>query len=358
MNQHLTLRDRIYGCMIGGAVGDAMGFPTEGMHYKVIRERYGRVEAPRTRENTEGWDPPVNGPVYTDDTVMKHMVCQAIIDAGGRPGIHHVADVWRRTITNHNQWIWWLNTRVVASKLQWNPLLDLREVGRDSIPCNDAAMIIGPIGIINAGDPDRAAAEAWDISSLWQNGYSRECAAAMAACHAEALRPDASIGSIIETARRISPALRPHLDRAMELVQASEGAEDFTQSYYETALVFPNEDFWTGQNPDPNWSFGADPLEVCTEALAFLALSGGDGQAAITGAINFGRDCDTIAGIAGAFCGALGGPEVIPSEWRDQIQQANPEPDIEALSNTLHDLTLSNLRSVRDSAQDVLASAE
>lgn len=343
-----TLFNRIYGCMIGGAVGDAMGFSTEGMHYKKIRERYGKVEYPMQRENTEGWDPPVVGLVYTDDTVMKHMVCQAIFESNGRPTIDAVANVWRRTITNHNQWVWWCNTRVVASKLQWNSLLPLREVGRDSIPCNDAAMIIGPVGIINAGDPSRAAIEAWDISSLWQNGYSRECAAAMAACHAEALRPEASVESVVETARRFSPTMRPHVDKAMDLVTSSKDAEEFTERYYEACLDdFPNRSYWEGMgSPENGWSFGADPLEVCVEALAFFALAEGNGREAIIGAVNFGRDCDTIAGIAAAYCGALNGPKTIPSEWQEEINKANPEPNIKGYAEKLYNILLQNIESL------------
>jgi len=65
--KNTQLFERIYGCMIGGAVGDAMGFPTETFHYKLIREKYGKIDNPRTREGCENSDPPVNGPVYTDD---------------------------------------------------------------------------------------------------------------------------------------------------------------------------------------------------------------------------------------------------------------------------------------------------
>lgn len=352
----ISLADRIYGCMIGGAVGDAMGFPTEGMHFRKIRRLYGRVENPMIREGTDGWDPPVDGPVYTDDTVMKHMVCEAIFAAGGRITIQAAAEVWRRTITNYDQWVWWQNTRVVAVKLRMNPLIPLRDVGRDSIPCNDAAMIVGPIGIVNAGDPSRAAVETWDVSSLWQTGYSRECAAAMAACHAEALRPDASVESIVETACKYSPTMKPYIDTAMKTVGKSADTDDFTERFYADCLEFPNQEFWQrigGGNPD--WSFGADPVEVCTEALAFLALSGGDGRKAIRGAINFGRDCDTIAGIAAALCGALNGPDTIPLEWREEIIRANPVPDIGEYSARLHELLLRNLEALARQVEELSA---
>ena len=334
----LNLRDRIYGCMIGGAVGDAIGFATEGLHYEEIRRRYGRIEGPRIRA------PPVDGFVYTDDTVMKHMVCEAIFESDGQPTIEAVADVWRRTIRKHDQWIWWNNTRVVAMKLQMNSLLPLREIGRDSIPCNDAAMIIGPVGMLYAGNPFLAAMVAWDISSLWQNGYSRECAAAMAACHAEALRPNASIESVIKTARQFSPTMRQYIDEAMDVVTASKDTADFTERYYDKCLHFPNENYWNSiVSQAPGHAFGADPLEVCTEALAFLALSKGNGREAIIGAANFGRDCDTICGIAAAFCGAINGPAAIPQDWQYAIQKANPAPNIMNYAETLYTLAKKNL---------------
>ena len=322
--------------MLGGAVGDAMGFATEGKHYTAIRRLYGRVEAPMVRPNFENMDPPVTTCVYTDDTIMKHMVCEAIFDAGGHPTIEAVANVWRRTIKDLTSWHWWCNTRVVAAKLQNNRDIDLHQVGRDSVPCNDAAMIIGPVGMLNAGDPQRAATEAWDISALWEHGYSRECAASMAAAHAHALTSGATVESIIDTAKRFGPTLAPYVDRALGLVTECSSADELTERFYAEQLPFPNDAYWNPPNhPDPEWSFGADPLEVCTEALAFLTLSKGNAREAILGAINFGRDCDTIAGIAAAFCGALHGPDAIPNDWAQTILEANPEPDIADYSERL-----------------------
>ncbi len=37
------LLDRIYGCLMGGAIGDAMAAPTEDWHYLDIREKFGRI---------------------------------------------------------------------------------------------------------------------------------------------------------------------------------------------------------------------------------------------------------------------------------------------------------------------------
>lgn len=334
---------RVSGCMVAGAVGDAMGFATEGMHYRAIARRFGKVDKPMVRNGGAAMRPPVTSHVYTDDTVMKHMVCESIFESNGHPTIEAVANVWRRHITDFDSWVWWNNTRVVAMKLSMNPLLPLREVGRDSIACNDAAMIIGPVGLLNVGDPMRAATEAWDISGLWQNGYSRECAASIAAAHAAALAPGATIGKVIDTAKRFGPTLAPYMDRAMALVSQCHGAEEFTQRFYAEQICFPNETFWTPPNhPDPDWSFGADPLEVCTEALAFMALADGDPREAILGAINFGRDCDTIAGIAAALTCAINGSEGLPLEWVETIKRDNPAPDMLQYAQQLCELISEN----------------
>ena len=38
-----TLRDRFRGCLVGGAAGDALGYPVEFQHEEEIRSRYGAL---------------------------------------------------------------------------------------------------------------------------------------------------------------------------------------------------------------------------------------------------------------------------------------------------------------------------
>lgn len=54
-----TLEDKIYGCLLGGLIGDAMGAPGEGKTYTQIAERFGptasstsRARAPTIRRST------------------------------------------------------------------------------------------------------------------------------------------------------------------------------------------------------------------------------------------------------------------------------------------------------------------
>lgn len=322
------LFDRVYGCLLGGAVGDALGFPTEGRHYASIRRDFGRVTGPMVREGGESMRPRVTTCRYTDDTEMKHMVCRAIFRSDGHPTIENLAAEWRETIRDPTEWLWWNNTRIVHAKLMYNPLLPLEEAGRDSIPGDDAAMIIAPVGLLNAGYPEQAIRDTWRVMPLIQHGYSIEVAAALAAAYAVAVVPGASVQDVLRCAWQSSPSLRPGLDRGLELVNDVRSDEDFTERFYAGQLDFPNNSFWNSIGPPPDWSFNADPLEVAVVALCFLALSGGDAERAILGAVNFGRDADTIAGIAGAFCGALNGVRSLPEPWRARVLADNPEPEI------------------------------
>src|SRR4051812_49532182 len=65
-------------------------------------------------------------------------------------------------------------------------------------------MYIAPVGIANAGDPDGAYAEALDLTAAHQSSYGREAAGVLAAAVAEALRPDATPATVVETTLRLA----------------------------------------------------------------------------------------------------------------------------------------------------------
>ena len=41
------------------------------------------------------------------------------------------------------------------------------------------------------------------------------------------------------------------------------------------------------------------------------------------GAVNYGRDCDSIATMAGAIAGALGGEAAVPAAWAKRVAEAS-----------------------------------
>ena len=77
--------DAVYGCLIGGAIGDAMGAPVEMMYYTDIREQYGKVDKfYQTRRRNSGdhyGEEGKEGPPgsISDDTTLRHYICLAIV---------------------------------------------------------------------------------------------------------------------------------------------------------------------------------------------------------------------------------------------------------------------------------------
>ena len=62
-------------------------------------------------------------------------------------------------------------------------------------------------------------------------------------------------------------------------------------------------------------------IEELPVALGMLLVADGDYRHAVLGAVNYGRDCDSIATMAGALAGALGSPA--PETWAKQVSEAS-----------------------------------
>jgi hypothetical protein len=62
-------------------------------------------------------------------------------------------------------------------------------------------------------------------------------------------------------------------------------------------------------------------IEELPVALGMLVVSGGDYRHAVLGSVNYGRDCDSIATMAGAVAGALG--STVPQDWSKTVAEAS-----------------------------------
>jgi hypothetical protein len=62
-------------------------------------------------------------------------------------------------------------------------------------------------------------------------------------------------------------------------------------------------------------------IEELPIAIGFILIARGNYQEAVLGAVNYGRDADSIASMAGAITGALGGRDAVPAEWREFVSR-------------------------------------
>src|SRR6185437_10122467 len=184
-----------------------------------------------------------------------------------------------------------------------------------------------PVGIGNAGDPRAAYREAIEIFSAHQTSYGLEAAGVFAACVAEALDPDATIESVVSTARSLAKegtaaAIGAVITRAREYHdwRAAIGPlREAMRPFDGAAEVYRDR----GNGRD-DWQPSRErSIEELPIALGFLVVTGGDFEAAILGGANYGRDNDSIASMAGAIAGALHGDGVIRPSWIARINEAN-----------------------------------
>lgn len=72
-----TIQDKIRGCLVGGAIGDALGYPVEFFPWKYIVERYGKDDERGITEYC--FDPKTGKAVFSDDTQMTLFTANGIL---------------------------------------------------------------------------------------------------------------------------------------------------------------------------------------------------------------------------------------------------------------------------------------
>jgi ADP-ribosylglycohydrolase len=186
-----------------------------------------------------------------------------------------------------------------------------------------AAMYMAPVGIANAGDPGGAYAEAIDIAGAHQSSYGREAAGVFAGVVAAAMAPGATAKDIAGTGVGLA---HDGTRAALEAVCASatnindwRGAAPLLREAiapYDTVGPDFRDPGLGARRPSRLHSIEERPV-----AIGFVLIARGDYESAVLGAVNYGRDADSIGTMAGAIAGALGGRDRVPAQWREFVSR-------------------------------------
>lgn len=348
-----ALDDRITAALVGAAVGDALGGPVEGYSPDQILERHGgRVHGVVGPWNGDAWRtarplaPYHKGDGHvTDDTLMTHALVRVYARVRDHLDAYAVADHLVPDLMTTPRWIpeleaealplqrIFLAEKWLVARLHYGHV-DPREAGVGNIVNCGAAMYMAPVGLVNAAHPRAAYAEALDVAGAHQSSYGREAAGVFAAAVAAACAPGATPESVVGACLALAKdGTRTAVERVCEVAARHTDTESALRPLREAVAPYDTV------GPDYRApSLGArrpsrlHAIEELPVALGMVVAAGGDYRQAVLGAVNYGRDCDSIATMAGALAGALGSPA--PEEWAKQVGEAS-RLDLEEPARTL-----------------------
>lgn len=315
---------RIYGCEAAGNIANSMGDVTEGLSWQEIEKRYGFVDKLLPQDKKASRSPQRFGsdwvryahhrpPGMTEDGFERHRLCTiAILKKGGRITIEDLARTWIEDIDPSKfGYLLGPQDQVIYNLLKDG--LPPAEAGRYAAWPGfiGTSKMIMPVGIVNACRPDDAARDALQLGRIKDvrgrpGNYALEVCAAIAAATAEALRPRATVESVIDIALgQLSPEPRKEVQQGLDWAKKANDWKDLRPLYasrYEGKPI-------------------SNAVEVLSGGLACFYLARGQPREAILYAVNLGRDTDCKGYVAGGLAGALRGIEAIPVEWVKIVEE-------------------------------------
>ncbi len=340
------LRERTWATLAGAAIGDALGGATEGWTPEQIQQRHGGPVTGIVGPFYDDWRnarpiaPYHKGDGHiTDDTLMTHALVQVYATRRTHLDAYAMASDFVPLLIGEQVWIpeferqalilqrIFLAEKWLVARLHYGHV-DPREAGVGNIVNCGAAMYVAPVGVVNAGNPPAAYAEAIDLTGAHQSSYGREAAGVFAAAVAAALSPRASVATVVEAVLDVAhDGTRAAIGAVVAAVRAMPADAD--QDLVRLALRAAIQPYDTvGDNyrapaMDARRPSRTKSIEELPVALGFCLAGGGDFRTAVLGAVNYGRDADSIATMAGAVCAALGGAAAVPTEWVSAIERAS-----------------------------------
>jgi ADP-ribosylglycohydrolase len=334
--------DRLKGAIYGGAIGDAMGAPVEGRPSEDAVPDFGDHDFSTFIPPEHGGDPEYgkgSGRI-TDDTLMVEAAIAAYAEAGDHLDACGYAELLRPIITGREVWIperrkeATLSSRLAPAEQY--PLMRLGTCNAD--PCTAGmgnlvncgfAMWSAPVGAVNAGDPAAAYREAVLLGSAHNESYALEAGAVMAACVAEALAHDAAPESVLAAATDLSrDGTHAAIVDALDSVDPAADLAEFVPAtiraiapYNEHRTSLAAQEGRTVSNRGN--ASRDDSIEELPAALAALKWGEGDFLKTLRGSVCYGRDADSIAGMACALCGGLLGRDALPDGLCRDLDSAN-----------------------------------
>ena len=317
--------DRVLGCLLGGAVGDALGYAVEFWSLMDIRRQFGPEGIQRPALNCAG------KAVVSDDTQMTLFTAAGLIESMARNGSTTRADALDSVRAATLDWYAMQMGRRATGKLaEFAVLGEDRARGTTCASSCERGATGTPENPINDSKGCGGVMRAAPVG-LWLGLSDDEAFELAARCAAQTHgHPSGylSAGALASMVRNLAGGLEPArcAARAIEIARNWPGAN-------ETIGAMENACALAGQRTADNARAVAQLGKgwVGEEALAiglYSVLVASDFADAVRIASNHGGDSDSTASIAGQIHGAWKGLEGIPHTWIRRLDALEPLLDV------------------------------
>ena len=294
------MEDRFIACILGGAIGDALGGPIEGHRYSKIKEKFGRVKDFVNYKYTFG-EPRESGE-WTDDTDMALTVSQALIEQG----FIHPNDLaarfgkdMRQIDINEKKQRGYAAFSISRQRKNYAGI-NWRFISDNSRGCG-SVMRAHPIGLFYEGNNKAIIKAARDSSIVSHSGED-------------------AIASTILLAYVVSRAL--HLEKGFDRNMFGEECIAFIKPY-STDLADRIANIRKDQKLEihelaEKYGGNGHTRTVSLALECFLRYSDSY-EETVTHAINHSGDSDSVGSMAGAIAGAYLGTNAIPQRYKNGV---------------------------------------
>ncbi len=333
---HLSRIDRVRGCMLGLAVGDALGAPLEGLTAQQIKTHYGRVK--NYVDGVQAWKRKpyrwrMRG-LYSDDTQQAMALCDNLLEHG-RVDQARLVELYLAMAEPKGSFLGvhrgiGRSFRQVLGELQNGA--SPRWSGQTK-PGIGAAMRIAPAALFCDDDLDELFVAVMEASAPTHRDV-RSLSGALAVAHGvrrlvagEPREPSLALwvaADVVRDEARMESEYGDVVlaldDHGRAISRALAHAESLLDQPRERALpAMAEEANRHGAEPDckrPTMGFPPACIPTCFHTL----LTTNSFEQAIIEIVNLGGDADTTGAILGALAGACYGADAIPRRWLDGLQ--------------------------------------
>ena len=322
-------RSKILGSLLAASVADAMGCCTENGSIETIKKYFGGL-CTDIVDMPEGSFPHggTTKGVVTDDFSIAYYSAEEFLKDGkvSEEGAKRAVIRWFDEPDSKYTRYAGPTSRAAYNRIKGISMPHTKQdnlVTRNREASNGAAMKVGIIGLLNAGNVDKAIDEAIVMCKVTHdNAIALSGACAIAAATAKAMEERVSWLEVVEAGFY---GAREGYKRSVDITVPTCGATIERRMEYAIDLGLQYQDDFDEamESISKIIGTGLPANEAVPAAFGIITAVKGDIWKTILMAVNAGDDTDTVGCMAGFIVGALEGPGVLKDKYLDLINREN-----------------------------------